>query len=149
ATASAPYPLHTPAPGWAEQDPDDWWSALRVALEGVRDQGVQLRHIIAIGLSGQMHGLVLLDEHGQSLMPCQTWADSRCEVQVRSIEPRFLRGRFASITGSRPNTSATAAKLLWVRQWRRDIWRAAASVLLPKDYLRLRLTGVLATDVSD
>lgn len=149
ASTSRAYPLHRPHPGWAEQHPDDWWEALLSAIASLRAASVPLAAIAAIGLSGQMHGLVLLDAHGVPIGPCQTWADARCGTEAKRIERRIGRQRLLHITGSPANTSATAAKLLWVRRHQPDIWRAAAHLLLPKDYLRWRLTGILATDPSD
>jgi xylulokinase len=151
AVASAPclYPLAHPHPGWAEQFPDDWWSALVVAVHDLAARGVRLDSLAAIGLTGQMHGLVLLDAHGDLIGPCQTWADTRCVREARMVERRIGRERLLSITGSRAYTSATAAKLLWVRRHEPARWRAGRRVLLPKDFLRFRLTGELATDVSD
>lgn len=148
-SASRAYPLHRPHPGWAEQHPDDWWAALLGAIADLRAANIPLERTAAVGLSGQMHGLVLLDAHSIPIGPCQTWADTRCDVQVKRIERLIGRQRLLQIAGSPGNTSATAAKLLWMRRHQPDAWRAAAHLLLPKDYLRWRLTGVLATDPSD
>lgn len=149
ASAMRAYPLHRPQPGWAEQDPNDWWHALLGAIAALQAAGVPLASIAAIGLSGQMHGLVLLDAHGAPTGPCHTWADTRCVAEAARIERRLGRQRLLQITGSLANTSATAAKLLWLRRHQPDRWRTSAHLLLPKDYLRFRLTGVLATDPSD
>jgi xylulokinase len=149
AVDSAGYPMYQPVSGAAEQDPRDWWVALASALARMWAHGIAPRRIAAIGLCGQMHGLVLLDARNEVLGRCQTWADIRCEPQTRGIARRLPAGRFAALTGSLPNASATAAKLLWVRRHEPDRWSAASHLLLPKDYLRLRLTGVLATDVTD
>ncbi len=149
ATASADYPLYSQVPGYAEEDVGDWWAALASAMNQLWQSGVSPGRVAAIGISGQMHGLVLLDHRLGVLGRCQTWADSRCQAQARTIGRRFPHGRFASITGSVPNASATASKLLWVRRYQPDRWAEAAHMLLPKDYLRLRLTGDVATDVTD
>ena len=143
------YPLLRPRESWAEQDPEDWWAALVGALEDLRAAGISLEALGAIGLSGQMHGLVLLDAHGEAIGRCQTWADSRCERETRAFERRMDRDRLLRIAGSHAYTSATAPKLLWTRRHEPECLRAAAHLLLPKDYLRYRLTGVLATDASD
>ena len=148
-SASCPYPLARPHPSWAEQSPDDWWSALVDALHDLTTRGLRLDSLAAICVTGQMHGLVLLDAHGDPIGPCQTWADARCVREARIIERRIGRERLLRITGSRAYTSATAAKLLWVRRHEPDRWRAACQALLPKDFLRFRLTGQLATDTSD
>lgn len=146
---SQPYPLLRPHPGWAEQAPAAWWAALGAALDALRAQDIALDALDGIGLSGQMHGLVLLDAHGEPLGPCQTWADSRCEREARAFERRVGRARLLRIAGSHVYTSATAPKLLWMRQHEPDRLRTAAHLLLPKDEVRFRLTGTLATDVSD
>ncbi len=149
AVVNRPYPLLRPRDGWAEQDPEDWWAALVGALEDLRAAGVALEAIEAIGLSGQMHGLVLLDAHGEAIGPCQTWADNRCEREARAFERRVGRERLLRISGSSVYTSATAPKLLWIQRHEPERLRAAAHLLLPKDYLRYRLTDILATDPSD
>lgn len=149
ARASYPYPLHRPHPGWAEQSPGDWWQAVRAALAALRAQGAPLERVAAIGLSGQMHGLVLLDGARQPLAPCQTWADARCAAEVEEIGQLIAPDRLRALTGSPASVSATAAKLLWTRRHEPDLFAVARTMLLPKDYLRLRLTGVLATDPSD
>jgi xylulokinase len=154
ASATQPYPLYRPQPGWAEQDPVDWWGAVVAALAALRARGVALERVEAIGLSGQMHGLVLLDVDGEPIGTCHLWSDLRCAAEARTIERRVGRERLRAITGSAANTSATAAKLLW---WRRHEpghpWTAGRirqhHLVLPKDFLRWRLTRVLATDVSD
>ena len=147
--ASRAYPLISRERGWAEQDPLDWWSAVVGALDELARQGMPLRRVAAIGLSGQMHGLVALDAREEPLGGCQTWADMRCVAEARGIERRIAPARLLAITGSRTYPSATAAKLLWLRRHEPARWSAIQHVLLPKDYLRWRLTGALATDASD
>lgn len=149
ASATRAYPLHRPHPGWAEQDPTDWWGALIGAIADLHAASVPIERIAAIGLSGQMHGLLLLGAHGSPIALSQSWADTRGQAEAQSIEHTIGRERLLQIAGSPSNTSATAAKLLWMRHHQPDQWRAAAHLLLPKDYLRWRLTGVLATDPSD
>lgn len=149
ARASSRYPLHRPRPGWAEQSPEDWWRAVVAALADLRARGAALNRVAAVGLSGQMHGLVLLDADGHALGPCQTWADARCAAEAGEIARVVGESRLRTLAGSPASVSATAAKLLWVRRHQPDTFTAARAALLPKDYLRLRLTGVLATDPSD
>jgi xylulokinase len=149
ASIPSAYPISRQHLYWAEQSPADWWVALASTIRDLTARGVRLDSLAAVGLTGQMHGLVLLNAHGDPLGPCQTWADARCVRDARLVERRIGRERLLSITGSRAYTSATAAKLLWVRRHDPDSWRAARHALLPKDYLRFRLTGELATDVSD
>src|SRR5258706_4165522 len=149
ARGASSYPLLRPQPGWAVQHPGAWWAALVEVLADLRARAVPLGRVAAIGVSGQMHGLVLLDSAGNAVGPCQTWADARCAAEAKLLERRVGARRLAAIAGSRANSSATAAKLLWMRRHDRDRWRAAAYFVLPKDYLRWRLTGALATDASD
>lgn len=149
ASATRSYPLYRPHPGWAIQQPEDWWAALIATLGELRARGVALAACAAIGVTGQMHGLVLLDAYGSSLGPCQTWADARCDTEARRIERHIGRQHLVTLAGSRASASATAAKLLWVKRHEPERWQVAAHFLLPKDYLRWRLTGDLATDPSD
>jgi xylulokinase len=149
ATASRAYPLARPQPGWAEQEPEDWWAAVHGVCADLAEQGVPLEHIGGIGLSGQMHGLVLLDAEGVPTAPCHTWADARCVAEAREIAALVGPDRLRIITGSSANTSATAAKLRWLRRHQPERYAAARHLLLPKDYPRWRLTGALATDASD
>ncbi|MCS7221548.1 MAG: xylulokinase [Anaerolineae bacterium] len=148
AQAEREYPIYTPQPGWAEQDPQDWWqaavSATRACLAVTDATAVR-----AIGLSGQMHGTVLLDADGTPLMPAVIWADQRGSAQATAITAHLGSARLAEIAGSRVAAGFMAATLLWIQQERPDVWTRIRSVLLPKDWLRWRLTGHLATEVSD
>jgi xylulokinase len=146
----ASYPLLQPRPGWAEQRPDDWWAAAcdvlhrllaRPELDGCR--------IEAIGLSGQMHGAVLLDASGRVLRPALTWADGRGADALADFARLLPPQDLLTITGSLPYASSTLAKLLWLRAHEPDVYRLAAHLLLPKDELRRRLTGAYATDPTD
>jgi xylulokinase len=147
---SAEYPIQRPGPGWAEQDPDDWWratvTAVRQALSGAGGPPVP---VAAIGLSGQMHGTVLLDEMGGLLSPAVIWPDRRSEPQVREITALIGAARLIELTGSPVATGFQAATVRWMQQERPDLWRRVHTVLLPKDYLRYRLTGDVHTDPSD
>ena len=142
--AEANYPLLTPKAGWAEQDPEEWWAAAERALGELGGESP-----LAIGLSGQMHGLVALDAHDRVLRPAILWNDQRTESECAAIEERLGRERLIELTGNRALTGFTAPKLLWLRREEPDVSRRVAHVMLPKDYVRLRLTGERVTDVSD
>ena len=142
--AEVEYPLSTPRPGWAEQQPDDWWKATQTAL-----QQLGARHVAGIGLSGQMHGLVVLDEKLSVLRPAILWNDQRTSAECAEIEERVGLERLIRLTGNRALTGFTAPKLLWLRNNEVDVYRRIAHLLLPKDYVRLRLTGERAIDVAD
>jgi len=145
ASATRPYPLSTPRPGWAEQDPEDWWSASAAAL-GEVSAG---REVLGIGLSGQMHGLVVLDAGDRVIRPAILWNDQRTAAECAEIEERVGRERLIELTGNRALTGFTAPKLLWLRRHEPDAFSRIARVMLPKDYVRLRLTGDWATDAAD
>ncbi|HEX3326433.1 MAG TPA: xylulokinase [Actinomycetota bacterium] len=138
------YPLDTPQPGWAEQDPGAWWHAAERALADL-----DARDIAGIGLSGQMHGLVVLDRNLEVLRPAILWNDQRTGPECAEIEERLGLERLIELTGNRALTGFTAPKLLWLRHHEPDIYARIAHVLLPKDYVRFRLTGELAGDASD
>jgi xylulokinase len=144
ARAEEEYPLSTPQPGWAEQDPEDWWRAADAALAKVGGEGVA-----GIGLSGQMHGLVALDEADRVLRPAILWNDQRTGAECAEIEALLGLPRLVQLTGNRALPGFTAPKLVWLRKHEPDIYARIAHVLLPKDYVRLRLTGERATDVAD
>jgi xylulokinase len=146
AEAEAAYPLSTPRPGWAEQDPEDWWRAARAVLERLRAEAGRPE---GIGLSGQMHGLVALDSRNRALRPAILWNDQRSAAQCREIEERAGLERLIALTGNRALPGFTAPKLLWVRDNEPDLYARIARVALPKDYVRLRLCGEHATDVAD
>jgi xylulokinase len=145
ARAEAAYPLSTPRPGWSEQDPEDWWRATEEVLARLRAAGP----VAGIGLSGQMHGLVLLDASGAVLRPAMLWNDGRTEQECDEIESRLGLDRLVALTGNRAMTGFTAPKLLWVQRHEPHVHERIAHVLLPKDYVRFRLCGELATDVAD
>jgi xylulokinase len=144
ARAEHGYPLSTPQPGWAEQDPADWWRASEAALAEVGAQ-----QAAGIGLSGQMHGLVALDAAGRVLRPAILWNDQRTAAETAEIEERVGLERLVSLTGNRALTGFTAPKLLWLRRHEPEVFARIEHVLLPKDYVRLRLAGEYATDVAD
>jgi xylulokinase len=146
ARAEHEYPLDTPRPGWAEQDPEDWWRASEAVLAQLADGAGTPA---GIGLSGQMHGLVALDGSDRVLRPAILWNDQRTGVECREIEEIVGFERLIELTGNRALPGFTAPKLLWMRRHEPDLWRRVSRVMLPKDYVRLRLCGVHATDVSD
>ncbi len=139
------YPLSTPRPGWSEQDPEDWWRASEAALADV-SRG---RQVAGIGLSGQMHGLVVLDDGDRVIRPAILWNDQRTGAECAEIEERVGLERLIELTGNRALTGFTAPKLLWLRRHEPDAFGRVRHVMLPKDYVRLRLTGERATDVAD
>ena len=141
ASASEPYPLSMPHPGWAEQDPDDWWTAAQRVLAQLPEGPV--------GLSGQMHGLVVLDERGDVLRPAILWNDQRTAAECAEIERRVGLERLIELTGNRALTGFTAPKLLWLRAHEPETYTHIRHVLLPKDYVRFRLTGERLIDAAD
>ena len=147
ADASAEYPLATPRPGWTEQDPRDWWEGARKVLGQVAAQVGE--RVVGLGLTGQMHGSVFLDRAGEVIRPALLWNDQRTERQCQEITERVGPKRLIEIAGNPALTGFQAPKILWLREEEPANWARVASVLLPKDYVRLRLTGELATDASD
>ena len=145
ATATRGYELSTPRPGWAEQDPDDWRRATESALAEVSAG----REIAGIGLSGQMHGLVVLDEAESVIRPAILWNDQRTASECAEIEDRIGLDRLIGMTGNRALPGFTAPKLLWLRRHEPEAYARIARVMLPKDYVRLGLTGAWAIDASD
>src|SRR5829696_3069969 len=138
-----PYPLSTPRPGWSEQEPDDWWRATEQALDGLTEG------VAGIGLSGQMHGLVTLDAADRPIRPAILWNDQRTGAECAEIEQTIGLHRLIRLTGNRALTGFTAPKLLWLRRHEPDAYRRIASILLPKDYVRMRLCAEHAIDVAD
>src|SRR5512140_2046378 len=150
ATASSPHTLQTPRPLWSEQDPAEWWQATAASIRAVLAKaGMSGEQVGAVGLTGQMHGLVLLDEAGQVLRPAILWNDQRTQQQCDEIHARIGRERFIQITGNVALTGFTAPKILWVRENEPEVFAQARHVLLPKDYVRLQLTGQYAMDKAD
>jgi xylulokinase len=141
AVAEEPYPLSTPQAGWSEQDPEDWWRASQSVLARLPDGPV--------GLSGQMHGLVVLDDADRVLRPAILWNDQRTGAECAEIEERVGLERLISLTGNRALTGFTAPKLLWLRHHEPGTYAQIRRILLPKDYVRLRLTGEHAIDAAD
>jgi xylulokinase len=147
AESSSEYPLRSPRPGWSEQDPEDWWDGAKEALgkvaAGVEDE------ILGLGLTGQMHGSVFLDRAGAVIRPALLWNDQRTEVQCEKITEAVGKERLIRLAGNPALTGFQAPKILWLRDEEPENHSRVARVLLPKDYVRLRLTGEHATDASD
>ena len=150
ASASQEYPLYQPHNGWAEQRPEDWRDAVLSTLKQVvADAGVPADEIKGIGISGQMHGLVMLDEMGEVIRPSIIWCDQRTGREVEDMLHILPRERWIEITANPPLTGWTAAKILWVRKHEPECYERCRHILLPKDYIRYILTGDFATEVSD
>lgn len=149
ATASDEYEFFTPRPLWAEQDPAGWWRACVNVVRRVLEK-VPAREIAGIGLTGQMHGLVLMDAEGNVLRPCILWNDQRTGKQCAEITERSGGAKnLLRLIGNPVLPGFTAPKILWVRENEPQVYARAAHVLLPKDYMRYKLTGAYATEVSD
>ena len=150
ASASREYPLDQPRNGWAEQDPECWWQAARETIRQViGESGVAPAQIRGLGISGQMHGLVLLDENGQVLRKAILWCDGRTQQECDEITRIVGRERLIRITANPALTGFTAGKILWVRRHEPEIWKQVRHILLPKDYVRFRLTGEYGSEMSD
>jgi xylulokinase len=148
--ASSEYGFEVPRPGLSEQDPAIWWTAAVEAIGTVlTETGLGGADIEGVGLTGQMHGLVLLDAAGTVLRPAILWNDQRTGSQCDAIRQAIGRERLIEITGNDALTGFTAPKILWVRDEEPDTYKQTRSILLPKDYIRFRLTGQHATDVAD
>jgi xylulokinase len=148
--ASAEYTFDTPRPLWSEQDPRLWWDGAISAIGGVlATAGSSGADVVAIGLTGQMHGLVLLDASDRVLRPAILWNDQRTAAECDAIRAAVGPERLIEVTGNDAVTGLTAPKLVWVRDHEPEVWARAAHVLLPKDYLRFRLTGDHALDKAD
>jgi len=144
------YETKIPRPSWTEQNPSDWWDATRGAVtEVLRADGVHASQIEGIGLTGQMHGLVPLDAQGSVLRPVILWNDQRTGAACDRIHERVGRDRVVELTGNPVLPGFTAPKVLWMREQEPHLYEQIATILLPKDYLRYKLTGTYATDVSD
>ncbi len=149
-SATTPLTLSTPKPLWSEQNPHDWWegtlASIRAALAQAKITGDA---IAAVGLTGQMHGLVLLDDAGTVLRPAILWNDQRTQAECDLMRERVGRERLIQITGNDALTGFTAPKILWVQRHEPEIYAQARHVLLPKDYVRFRLTDAYAMDKAD
>ncbi len=147
AVASTPHEHASPHPLWSEQDPEQWWAATQQSIRQVLHvAAIDAAAIAGIGLTGQMHGLVLLDARGRVLRPALLWNDGRASAQCDAIRERLGLARLVALTGNDAFAGFTAPKLLWVSDHEPEIYARTAQVLLPKDYVRYRLTGAYATD---
>jgi xylulokinase len=150
AVASSPHTLQTPKPLWSEQNPQEWWNAVSTSIHSVLEKaGISGEAVAAVGLTGQMHGLVLLDEAGEVLRPAILWNDQRTQAQCDEIHARIGKEKFIQISGNVALTGFTAPKILWVQENEPEVYSRAKHVLLPKDYIRLKLTGEYAMDKAD
>ena len=145
---SKEYPVEFPRPGWSQQDPDDWWLAVR---EGVPEllSGFDAAQVAGIGCGGQMHGLVVLDGDDAVIRPAILWNDGRTEAQVRYLNEEVGTDKLLAWTGNIAFAGFTAPKILWMRDEEPELFARIAHIMLPKDYLSYKLTGVNATDASD
>ena len=146
----ASYPTESRQPGYAEQNPDRWWDALRLAMsEMLARPGLRGASVEAIGLTGQMHSAVFLDANGSAVRPALMWSDGRAEAEAAEIEQRIPRPELVAITGNRSSVSFTAPKIMWLARNEPEVMARTRWIVQPKDALRARLTGEVASDVSD
>ena len=150
ASAANEHSISTPKPLWSEQDPAEWWQASTQSIRRVLTQaGATGEDVKAIGLTGQMHGLVMLDAAGTVLRPAILWNDQRTAEECEEITQLFGFDRLLAITGNKALTGFTAPKIMWVRKHEPDVYARTSHILLPKDYVRLKLTGEYAVDKAD
>jgi xylulokinase len=148
--ASSEYTYETPRPLWSEQDPSLWWQgALQSIREVMQKTKADPAHVKGIGLTGQMHGLVLLDENGEVLRPAILWNDQRTASQCDAIRLKLGREKLIQITGNDALTGFTAPKILWAQEHEPEIWKRTRHILLPKDYVRYKMTGAFGMDKAD
>jgi xylulokinase len=149
-SATSPHALSTPQPLWSEQDPEDWWQAVQSSVrQALIHANASGEAVSAIGLTGQMHGLILLDEQKQTLRPAILWNDQRCADECDQIRARIGRQRLIQVTGNEALTGFTAPKIVWVKNHEPRTFARARHVLLPKDFIRFKLTGGIAMDKAD
>jgi xylulokinase len=150
ASATTALSLQTPKPLWSEQDPHEWWKGTSASIrKALAEAGAGAGEVAAVGLTGQMHGLVLLDGKREVLRPAILWNDQRTGAECAEIERRVGRAELIREVGNVALTGFTAPKILWVRNHEPEVYRRVKLVLLPKDYVRLRLTGEAAMDKAD
>ena len=148
ASAHAAYPMYQPENGYAEQDPEDWWDAACKTLREICPKATGGK-IVGIGLSGQMHSLVLLDKNNKVIRPAILWCDQRSAAECAEIETAIGRERLVEITANPALTGFTASKIMWIKNHERENFDRTAHILLAKDYIRFKLTGEYVTEVSD
>jgi xylulokinase len=150
AVASSPHTLSNPKPLWSEQDPEEWWRATAQSIRSVlQASAIKPSAIKSIGLTGQMHGLVMLGESGVVLRPAILWNDQRTQAQCDEIHQLIGKERLIQLCGNVALTGFTAPKILWVAENEPEVYAQARHILLPKDYIRFRLTGEFAMDKAD
>lgn len=150
AESSAEYPLYYPKPGWAEQNPEDWWQGTITAIKALlTSPSVNASDVVSIGFSGQMHGLVALNQQNQVLRPAILWCDQRTQTECDAITNHFGPKGLLETVSNQALTGFTAPKLLWMKQHEPDLFDQIAHILLPKDYISFRLSGQYVTEVSD
>jgi len=150
ASATQEYPLYQPENGWAEQEPEDWWKAVcNTIAEVIKKSGVRAEDIKGIGLSGQMHGAVLLDKNNMVLRRAIIWCDQRSYNECEQITTLVGKNKLIEITANPALTGFTASKVMWIKNHEPEIYEKINKILLPKDYIRFKLTGEFATEVSD
>ncbi|MBU0618551.1 MAG: xylulokinase [Planctomycetes bacterium] len=150
ADVTTEYPMSTPKPLWAEQNPEDWWSAtVTSSRRAIEQSGAKPEQVVGVGLTGQMHGLVLLGAKGSGLRPCIMWNDQRTGEQCAAITEQVGARKLLELTGNPVLPGFTAPKIVWVREHEPEVFKKVAHVLLPKDYVRYRLTGEFFSEVSD
>ena len=149
AVANTPQPVSQPQPLWSEQDPADWWDGMATSIRAaLAESGLRGDEISAIGMTGQMHGLVLLDDNGEVLRPAILWNDQRTQAQCDFMTDTIGGERLIELTGNQALTGFTAPKILWVREHEPEIYARARQALLPKDYIRYKLSDAYATDLA-
>ncbi|GIM27704.1 xylulokinase [Clostridium polyendosporum] len=149
-STSKSYDVSYPAVGWAEQNPEDWWNGTKEGIKELLSRGsVKPEEINGISFSGQMHGLVLLDEKNEVLMPAILWCDQRTQKQCDYLNNEFGQDKISKYTGNKALTGFTIPKVLWVKENKPEIYSKVAHMMLPKDYISFKLTGSFASDVSD
>jgi xylulokinase len=147
ASASTALSLSTPHPLWSEQNPADWWQGMAASIQqALTEANATGNDVAAIGLTGQMHGLVMLDAQGDVLRPAILWNDQRTSAQCDEIRARLGKARLIQITGNDALTGFTAPKILWVQEHEPEVYARCQHILLPKDYIRFRLTGAYGMD---
>ncbi len=143
-------PISAPHRGWAEQEPDDWWAAACKAVpQALANAKATAEEVESVGLTGQMHGLVMLDADGKVLRPALIWCDQRTEEECRAITEKIGAKRLIELTANPALTGFTLPKIWWVQKHEPEIWKRVRKIMLPKDYVRFRLTGAHAIDVAD
>lgn len=150
ASNNSEYPLIVPKSGWAEQHPEDWWNAATISVEDIIEKSkIPPKEILAVGLSGQMHGSVFLDSTGTVLRPALLWCDQRTQKQCDEIYQIFGYQNFIKLSFNKALPGFTAPKILWLRENEPENYKKIFKILLPKDYVRYMLSGIFATEVSD